>query len=180
MGVAVLSRAIAQRLKRPDAEEVFVCGLLHNLGQILLATASPKQYEQVLEEIEVSESEYTAAEEKIFQVAHPILGALLLRRWNFAPHFARVVIACMDPLDETESAEAAPREEIHAHIVRLADLLCHAAQIGSPAGYPLDPIAIDRRIVRLGLNGDLDAAVAAEELLGEAKLLFEQNFALYH
>ena len=182
VGVGLMARYLARELKRKDPDEVFLCGLLHNLGQVVLVSSAPDQYKLVLDEIELSETEYHTAEEKIFGVANPILGALLLRRWNLPPHLARVILAYHGSDDRENEPDKSNDSKIDsiARIVRVADLSCHHAKIGTPPGYPANTDELVRLLPLLGLP-DTTSTLQAIELLGtKAKSLFDNEFSLFH
>ncbi|MCK5071330.1 MAG: HDOD domain-containing protein, partial [Desulfocapsa sp.] len=45
---AVASKLILERVEDADTEEIFVCGLLQNLGQLIVAVTYPDEYDKVL------------------------------------------------------------------------------------------------------------------------------------
>ena len=45
---AVASKLILERVKGADTEEIFICGLLQNLGELILARTFPEKYDEIL------------------------------------------------------------------------------------------------------------------------------------
>ena len=135
MCTAVCSTLLAKRLRRRFVEEVFLLGLLHNLGQIVLLFQSEtsKDYKQVLKLIREQHLDYVTAEQAVFGFAHPLIGALVAKKWNFSPDSCQVILHYKDPI-ENETPEAELDQKIT--VVHLAELITHAAGVANPEGYP--------------------------------------------
>jgi HD-like signal output (HDOD) protein len=177
MCTAMCSTAIAKRLKKRYAEEVFLLGLLHSLGQIVLL-AQPetlKDYDKVMGKIRDEHKDYATAEQEVFGFAHPLLGALVAKKWNFSGEACQIILHYKDPLDtpkpETESDEKTA-------IIQMADLLAHAAGVGSPEGYPQELKKIHELALYLGFDPkEVDAKV--EELINETQQQFNNEKHVY-
>ena len=135
---AVLARALAVRCGRPDtAEEAFIAGLLHDIGQAILYSSAPEQYEQALEAEKLGALALETIEEQMFGVNHRQVGGALLKKWNFpaplvdtaleheslnigSPHKSLVIlvsVAClMDERIETGRLGIA-KEEVFQHML---------------------------------------------------------------
>ena len=78
-----LASAIAASLQRPAAghatEELYLCGLLHNLGKAVLNADDPRAYADVLARVSLGDAEFHDAEESVLGIAHPIVGAGIVR-----------------------------------------------------------------------------------------------------
>ena len=48
LGAAISARTLARELHRGEPEESFVCGLLHDIGKLVLAQVSPADYEAIM------------------------------------------------------------------------------------------------------------------------------------
>ncbi len=137
MCAAVCATVITKKLRKRYVEEIFLLGLLHNLGQIVLLfqPETAKDYKEVLKIIKDEHADYSAAEQRVFGFSHTLIGALVAKKWNFSPDSCQVILHYKDPLDgpkpETELEEKTA-------IVQLAEMITHAAGIGNPEGYPDD------------------------------------------
>jgi putative nucleotidyltransferase with HDIG domain len=81
---AFLSRNIAARCGRSDvAEDAFIAGLLHDIGQAVLYNAGPDDYARVLEAKKLGVLQLEAIEEQVFGANHREVGGALLTKWNF-------------------------------------------------------------------------------------------------
>lgn len=160
MAAAMCATTIAKRLKKRYIEEIFLLGLLHNLGQIVLLfqPETRKDYKRVLETIASDSLDFASAEQKVFGFAHPLIGALVAKKWNFAPDTCQVILHYRDPL---EGAKPETELEEKTAVVQLATFVSHGAGIGNPEGYPSSPDAIRTAAIHLGVpEADVDQWLA--------------------
>jgi len=80
---AVAAKLILDRVKSADTEEIFISGLLQNLGELILARTYPEKYDKVLEDIEANQHDVTLAEESVFEVNHSYIGMEVAKAWGF-------------------------------------------------------------------------------------------------
>ncbi len=81
----IAADTLAQCCGVGDRQQVFVAGLLHDIGQLLLYKSCPELAEQVLRKAGESEYFRYRAEQEIMGVTHAQVGAELLRRWQLSP-----------------------------------------------------------------------------------------------
>lgn len=81
---AIAARLLAKRINSPAAESIFIAGLLHDIGQLLLFHVRPEESRQaILMTIEdVSEPDMMEAEQQIFGFDHCQIGAALAQQWQ--------------------------------------------------------------------------------------------------
>jgi len=90
---AFLSRSIAARCGRNDmAEDAFIGGLLHDIGQAILFNASPEEYAKALEAERLGALLLETIEEQMFGTTHKEIGGALLGKWNFPQLYADVAL----------------------------------------------------------------------------------------
>jgi HD-like signal output (HDOD) protein len=77
------SKYIAQILFLEDPEAIFLMGLTHDIGKVVLLRA----FSEVQQESNLRTDEILAA----IQEAHQSIGNVLIRRWGFGEEFTRVV-----------------------------------------------------------------------------------------
>jgi HD-like signal output (HDOD) protein len=88
---AFIARGIDVRCQKGSgAEETFIAGLLHDIGQAVLYNSSPEQYEQALETAKLGSTTLETIEDQIFGATHRQIGGALLKRWNFPEMYADV------------------------------------------------------------------------------------------
>ena len=82
LGTAVAAQALAKPLKRP-AEPLFIAGLLHDIGRLVMVALYPEHYTAVIDLAREQDSCLRDAEAAIFGFDHAAVGAALARGWNF-------------------------------------------------------------------------------------------------
>lgn len=174
---AMLATNIAKRLKKSYVEEIFLLGLLHSLGQIVLLfqEETKRDYPKIMKLIKETSCDYANAETEIIGFTHALLGALVAKKWNFSPETCQVILHYKDPIDGD-----APMTELEekTSIVQLADLLSHAAGIGSPEGYPVDSEGIKAMALFLGFKPEnLDQEIS--DIIAETQKQFENEKHVY-
>ncbi|RMG42976.1 MAG: HDOD domain-containing protein [Candidatus Dadabacteria bacterium] len=176
MSTAMAATIIAKMLKKRYTEEIFLLGLLHSLGQIVLLVQkdTAKEYKNVLNMIRDQNLDYASAEQEIFGFAHPLIGALVAKKWNFSAETCQTILHYRDPIESFPETEL----EEKTAIVQLADMVSHAAGIGSPEGYPADMNEIIEIAKKIGFDPK-GAEDQLEEIVNETKERFEKEQHIY-
>jgi HD-like signal output (HDOD) protein len=174
---AMLATNITKKLKKRYVEEIFLLGLLHSLGQIVLLYQedTKKDYPLVMKKIAASNCDYAAAEAEVIGFTHALLGALVAKKWNFSPETCQVILHYKDPV---EGDKPITELEEKTAVVQLADLLAHMSGIGSPEGYPKESEKIKELSKYLGVpEKDIDAVTA--EIIAETQKQFDNEKHVY-
>jgi putative nucleotidyltransferase with HDIG domain len=123
-GVAVLVKEIWTRRSHieKEGEFAFLCGLLHDLGKVVLFKTYPGHYGSIFA-IAKSETDpaISAYEDENYGVDHTVIGELLAKQWGFPPELVSVIRRHHDP-----SALQMPM----VSAVMLADMLAKELRIG--------------------------------------------------
>ena len=112
------ARAIHRARGEYDGESIFVAGLLHDIGRLVMCLKVPDQLKIVLDFAEKSGDRWYKAEAKYFGFDHGGVGGALLRAWNLPVKLQEAVAHHHFP----SSANNFPLE---AAIVHLADRISH-------------------------------------------------------
>jgi putative nucleotidyltransferase with HDIG domain len=100
-GVGMLAREIWIRSghKEKEGEFAFLCGLLHDLGKVILFKTYPKHYGSIFA-IPKSETDpaISAYEAENYAMDHAEIGEMLAKQWGFPPELANVIRRHHDPL----------------------------------------------------------------------------------
>ena len=177
MVTAMCATSIAKKLRKKYLEEIFLLGLLHSLGQIVFLSQEElaKQYKEVLNLIKDQHLDYIAAEQQVFGFAHPLIGALVAKKWNFSAETCQIILHYKDAL---ESAPPESEQDEKTAIVQLAELMAHAAGIGSPSGYPKDVDKIMALAQLVGFGGG-SPIEAIEDTINQTLHQFEEERHIY-
>lgn len=176
MGTALAAMIIARKLHKRYIEEIFLLGLIHGLGQIVLLVQkeTARDYKKIIEIIKEEGVDFVTAEQRFFGFAHPLIGALVAKKWNFSSDTCQIILHYKDPIDEPPDNEM----EEKTAIVQLADLISHNASIGSPAGYPNELEVIHEIAAFLGFE-KRDIPATIQEIIEATKEQFEKEKHIY-
>lgn len=117
---AVASKLIMERVKGADTEEIFICGLLQNLGELILARTFPEEYESVLATVARDKTDTLVVEKKIFGTSHPTIGYEVAKNWGFPEVLLLPILHHHEPLKYSGGIE---KIEVTCKASYLSDLL---------------------------------------------------------
>lgn len=123
-----------QNRDRKEAEEAFLCGLLHDLGKLVLADRMAEEYREVLLLSNQLNIPVREAEMDVLNTDHAELGAYLLGLWGFPEHIVKAVAAHHQP------STAVPQPRPMVTTTHLANYIDHLLVVinKSYAEHPLD------------------------------------------
>jgi putative nucleotidyltransferase with HDIG domain len=105
----LLAQILAKKCKKAvKAESIFIAGLLHDIGQLIMFNQRPeKSHEAILLLMEGTEDLQTyEAERHVFGFDHTEVGAELMKRWNLSP----VLYECVAFHHQPQKAKEFPAE----------------------------------------------------------------------
>jgi len=79
---ATAARTIAKQLKVKNSERLYIAGLLHDIGKLVMYLASPELSRQVMDLIKLPNADINQIEKIAFGFNHGELGAELIKQWN--------------------------------------------------------------------------------------------------
>lgn len=77
------SRVVARHIRHPRIEEIFIAGLLHDIGKIILGQKLMAVYDNIVKEVERSGRGFQTIELEKLGFDHSLVGATVLKKWNF-------------------------------------------------------------------------------------------------
>ncbi len=124
------SRELAARVGYPRCEEAYICGMFHNLGEVLTACYLPQQYASIL--VEMRERRLTEQEACLRVLGFPYreLGQAAARQWNLPEVVIQSIGAARPPLSRGARSEA----DLLAGITAFSHGLTTAVHRGDPEG----------------------------------------------
>jgi len=110
-------------------DELYICGLLHDLGQVVLLDALGKEYLSVSEQARASGLELHVAEERTLGFTHADVGAMLMQQWGLPDSVHRAIQFHHAGGDESQPE---PVVELVRHTNRFTQAVVENAE--DPAG----------------------------------------------
>jgi putative nucleotidyltransferase with HDIG domain len=139
-----------------DGEAAFTAALLHDVGQLVLATGFPERFAQVLALRSGGEVALIVAEQALLGIDHATLGALLAERW----HFPREIV---EAIGHHHAPPKLGGPASLVHVVYVAGTLAHLLELGERSVEAM-PAACSEMWTSLGLTaGCWDEIVAKAE-----------------
>lgn len=172
LAVACAARRLAQRRRASSVvpDDVFVAGLLHDLGKVALNAIYPKAYDRIAIQANHSRGDIADSERTVLGADHTVAGRRLAEHWRLPRGLQEVIWLHHLAADALPSSVAAPAT---VGIVQLADTIAREQRIGYSGNhvfYEMSP----RLAERLGFTAeDVEAVVAglAADVAEHATLL---------
>ncbi len=117
----------------------FTAGLLHDIGQLALASNFPIEYAKALDYQRKHDCFTVVAERDVLGVDHAQVGGLLAESWHFPASLYDAVTGHHEP--------AAAEADSLANLIHVADVTAHAmdfSRLLEEQVMPLDPVAWER------------------------------------
>ncbi|MBI5365492.1 MAG: HDOD domain-containing protein, partial [Planctomycetes bacterium] len=103
---------------------LFIAGLLHDVGKIVIDQFLHEQFQEVLDLVQSRNILIAKAEEEVLGVTHAEIGSWLFQKWNLSKGLIESAASHHNPALASENVR-------QVAIVHLADIVCRALQIGS-------------------------------------------------
>ncbi len=154
IAVGVASRMITAAQGRPSTEEVFLAGLIHDLGLMVERQAFPKQLAEIVSRVSKGPANWCELENEIIGADHQAFGAALASKWRFPAHLGTAIGYHHKPM------QVATVNRDLSVLVHIADVLAVRAGLGftgTASGESYDEEMLG--IIDLTQN-DLEAVIA--------------------
>jgi putative nucleotidyltransferase with HDIG domain len=91
IATGVIARRLARDLGYRISGEVFVAGLLHDMGISILHKYFAGDFKRIVDIVRESDLAFLEAEESVLQVTHAEVGGWLAERWNLPDHLTEAI-----------------------------------------------------------------------------------------
>ena len=166
---ALLAQILAKKSKKIKSESIFIAGLLHDIGQLLMFNKLPeKSHETILLLMEGTEElETYEAERHVFGFDHMEVGAELIKKWKLAP----VLQECIEFHHVPQNAKNFPAEVALINIANAVAVMADFNSMNEDDIPMINPISWE--LTGLSKN-DLPEAIkqAQEEIKEIESVLF--------
>ncbi len=144
-------------LSKECGEQLFIAGLLHDVGKVILAPFILPEREAFRRTMENTAWDTIATEESVLGISHADIGGRMVEKWNLTPRLRGVIAS-----HHVFQLPGGDRDvDVQLAVVQLADALCDGKGVGRlPGAKP--PVAQYAALLEtLGLTDD-QAEVEAE------------------
>ncbi len=144
IGVGIAARALAAMRRETNVERLFVSGILHDIGRLVMYMKIPDLSRTVLLRARENNELLHVAESHCLGFDHAAVGRALMQMWRLPVHQEEVVAFHHRP-------ELATRFPMETAIVHVADIIAHSMGLGS-SGEQSVPTLNPNAWERLGLS----------------------------
>lgn len=117
VAVGLAARALAQSCGHHNPELSFTAGILHDLGELALASNFPKEYAETLAYQRKHDCFLVVAERDILGMDHGEVGGLLADTWRFPKELHQALVDHHSPAGSTADSLA--------DLIHIADAIAH-------------------------------------------------------
>ena len=159
LGTAVLTQMIGEAIGLENAEELFLAGLLHDVGRLVLSSVCPEEYRQALAAGEGRNLDLACVEQEIFGLRHSDVTREVLKDFKMSD---AIIAAASLHSCTVEELKRTGRDSRSALAVCLANRIAHATLLGDSGNSMLHPL--HEAAEALGLSTALISLTAREAL----------------
>jgi putative nucleotidyltransferase with HDIG domain len=159
---AVACRLLAELSNLTDGlnkEDAYTCGLIHDIGKLILLEAQTDRFQEALTLSEASCIPLAKAEGEVFGFNHAHVGGVLANRWKLAPQVQAAVMYHHSPATN-------PEDWARGFLVKAANTYAHLAASGN-GGWAGDKLDTDT-LHTLGLTPEQHQSIL--EMTAEASI----------
>jgi putative nucleotidyltransferase with HDIG domain len=141
LATGVACRVLATRRGEPNVERLFVAGLLHDIGRLLMLLGNPEGAKEALESARSGRDLLYRVEDQLMGYNHADAGAALLKAWHL-PEILR------EPVAKHHEPRTAHRFMSETAMVHVADITAHGMLMAG-GGEPFVPPLSDAAWMRI-------------------------------
>lgn len=144
----LLARALAIRINVLHPERLFVSGLMHDIGSLVLYHQRPDAMRDILLVAEGDEEVLYQAELDAFRLNHATVAGYLMEQWQLPEEL-------IDAVTWHHQPERAEKARMEAHILYLANHMVNESEQGNFMGSPRADIQLPQALLDvIGLQED--------------------------
>jgi putative nucleotidyltransferase with HDIG domain len=141
LATGVCSEILAKRLKLPKPEEAFTCGLLHDVGKLVLNEIDPDRLRQIVAETKKRGCSFVEVERELDMPGHSYIGEVIATKWGL-PQSIRLAIR-YHHFDVSKMDSILSSTKPMIQVVRLANTICVKNQLGKSGDHSSGQITPD-------------------------------------
>ena len=135
LGVAITANLLAARLEMKNPEELFVSGLLHDIGKVVLYVKWPDVGNSIKDVLKTrTDRSLFEIEQELTGLSHAEIGGYLANAWHLPVTLREPILYHHDP---TRAKEAT----LQTAIVHVSDILVKGLACGNPGDDLIPPLS---------------------------------------
>lgn len=134
LGVAMTAHILGARLQIRNPEEVFVAGLLHDIGKVVLYVKWTDVAMRLREAGRTGDRTMMEVEQAVLELTHADVGGCLAQTWHLPA-------ALREPILYHHTPSLAKEAALQTAIVHVADVLVKALACGNPGDEFVPPLS---------------------------------------
>ena len=158
LAVALTTELLARQNGFRELETVFLAGLLHDVGEMVLLHGDGPGFRQLVKKVKEENLPALEQEKEIYGSDHTLIGGVLLDCWEFDGEIGNAV------MHHHDDATAATEPESLSSLLRVADYLAGIAGFG----FLTEPLAPPTETLSLWGCGDEESLQAMTERVRQA------------
>ncbi|MEN8259870.1 MAG: HDOD domain-containing protein [Pseudomonadota bacterium] len=166
----VIARLLAGEGRVLHEERLFMAGLLHDIGSLLMYAKMPDECKDVLLAAGGDRRLVAGLEQELIGFTHADVGAALMRQWGLPESLQQAVGCHLAP-------KSAEKYRLEAHLVFLAARLCEVEMLGASLSETLAEVPDDTlSVTGLTENKILQTMTrVSDEFAAVFEVIFQQN-----
>ncbi len=172
VSTAIGARILVKYTNHIDPGEAFLCGLVHDVGKLVMIQRGGDLYAKVLALVGSGEKSFLDAEEEIFDLNHVEVGKWVSELWNFPQCAIETIEGHHQNIPKVRGELTLPL------LVKIADIFSHTAGIGHPAGFTRFRQAMNEQYQKALLYLAISPK-EAEEFLKKFEAQFHDEYHMY-
>lgn len=121
ISTAISAQLLAKKVNISNSERLFTCGMIHDIGLLIMALTSPDETRQVLELARDSNKPSHHFQVDVFGFSQSDLGVALIRKWHLPESF-------VEPIQLQLMNKAATHQPIETAILKVANVIANNHQ----------------------------------------------------
>ena len=135
LGVAITANLLAARLEMKNPEELFVSGLLHDIGKVVLYVKWPDVGNSIKDAMKTrTDRSLFDIEQELTGLSHAEIGGCLANAWHLPVTLREPILYHHDPTRANEAM-------LQTAIVHVADILVKGLACGNPGDDLIPPLS---------------------------------------
>lgn len=172
ISTALIGRHLAKRFLPERADLVFLAGLMHDVGKLLLLQRLGPEYEKVIRHVDETGDSFQDSEVAFFPFNHTDVGQLIAERWSFSPELIEAIRHHHDTPSDPVGRPGVTT------LVFCSNTISHALGLGHPSTRFRVRQKAEERLTEVW---SILAVAQGErkEILDQCRRIFESEYDLY-